>query len=65
MDTPFVVQKYTCYFRVLGPENTPTPYMSGTLVLDPPVLAGILFENTEFSENFQKIILKNRFLLEN
>ena len=31
---PFVVQKCTCYFCVLGPENTPpTPYMSGTFVL--------------------------------
>ena len=36
MDTPFVVQKYTCYFCVLGPENTPTPYMTGTFVLAPP-----------------------------
>ena len=38
MDTPFDVQKYTCYFCVLGPENTPspTPYMSGTFVLAPP-----------------------------
>ena len=34
---PFVVQKCTCYFCVLGPENTPpTPYMSGTFVLAPP-----------------------------
>ena len=35
---PFVVQKCTCYFCVLGPENTPppTPYMSGTFVLDHP-----------------------------
>ena len=33
----FVVQKCTCYFCVLGPENThPTPYMSGTFVLAPP-----------------------------
>ena len=33
---PFVVQKCTCYFCVLGPENTPpTPYMSGTFVLAP------------------------------
>ena len=31
---PFVVQKCTCYFCVLGPENT--PYMSGTFVLAPP-----------------------------
>ena len=34
---PFVVQKCTCYFCVLGPENTPPPpYMSGTFVLAPP-----------------------------
>ena len=33
---PFVVQKCTCYFCVLGPENPPTPYMSGTFVLAPP-----------------------------
>ena len=33
MDTPFVVQKCTCYFCVLGPENTPHP---GTFVLAPP-----------------------------
>ena len=34
---PFVVQKCTCYFCVLGPKNTPpTPYMSGTFVLAPP-----------------------------
>ena len=37
---PFVVQKCTCYFCVLAPENTPPrpppPYMSGTFVLAPP-----------------------------
>ena len=33
---PFVVEKCTCYFCVLGPENTPTPYMSSTFVLAPP-----------------------------
>ena len=40
MDTPFVVQKYTCYFCVLVPETSPppphpAPYMSGTFVLAP------------------------------
>ena len=43
MDTPFVVQKYTCYFCVLGPEKPPTPYMSGTFVLAPPVWDKLLF----------------------
>ena len=38
---PFVVQKCTCYFCVLGPENTPPPpYMSGTFVLAPPRFKG-------------------------
>ena len=40
---PFVVQKCTCYFCVLGPENTPPPpCMSGTFVLAPPPPPGPL-----------------------
>ena len=50
---PFVVQKYTCYFCVLGPENTPTPYMSGTFVLAPPPPPPVISEISVFEpDNF-------------
>ena len=29
---PFVVQKCTCYFCVLGPENTPLPHTCPALL---------------------------------
>ena len=33
---PFVVQKCTCYFYVLGPENTPPPHTCPALLCKPP-----------------------------
>ena len=57
---PFVVQKCTCYFCVLGPENTPPPpYMSGTFVLAPPpaVMCNCAYYKINFT-GLLKILIK-------